>query len=107
MAARAFAAARFAAGAVIDGRFVLERRIGSGAVGEVWAATNQATQAAVALKLVHPASVSRDAIARFRHEAALGASFHHRNIVKVLDFVEERDGTLGLVMERLLGENLR
>jgi serine/threonine-protein kinase len=43
---------------------------------------------------------------RFRNEACMTAGLSHRNIVKVFDLLEEVDGTLGLVMERLRGETL-
>ncbi len=97
----------FASGAIIGDKYTLQRRLGSGAVGDIWAAVNRATRATVALKLVGKGTVSRDAAARFRHEASLSAPLAHRNIVRVYDFLEEPDGTLVLVMELLRGENAR
>jgi serine/threonine protein kinase len=99
--------APFAPGVTLGGKYTLQSRLGSGAVGEVWAATNRSTRATVALKLVGAGTVSRDAASRFRHEAALSGPLSHRNIVRVYDFLEEPGGTLILVMERLRGENAR
>ena len=99
--------ASFAPGVILGGKYALQSRLGSGAVGEVWAATNRSTRATVALKLVGGDTVSPDAAARFRHEAALSGPLSHRNIVRVYDFLEDPGGTLILVMERLRGENAR
>jgi serine/threonine-protein kinase len=98
---------RFVPGAIVDDKFILQSRIGVGAVGDVWSAVHRTTRGTVALKLVAPGSVSHEAAARFRFEASLSASLAHRNIVRVYDFFEESDGTLGLVMELLRGESAR
>ena len=100
-------ASRFASGIELGGKYALVERIGSGGVGEVWSAMNRTTRGALALKVVAAGSVSPDANARFRHEAALSASLTHRNIVRVYDLIEETDGTLALVMELLRGETAR
>lgn len=79
-------------------------------MGEVWLARNVSTGAEVALKLLargdseveHEIEVEQ----RFRNEACVTAGLSHRNIVKVFDLLDEADGTLGLVMERLRGETL-
>ena len=107
MAGVTVTSASFAPGVTLGGKYTLQSRLGSGAVGEVWAATNRSTRATVALKLVGTGTVSRDAASRFRHEAALSGPLSHRNIVRVYDFLEEPGGTLILVMELLRGENAR
>jgi serine/threonine protein kinase len=56
------------------------------------------------LKVLHEVDDNLDA--RFRNEAKLAARLVHRNIVRVFDFIEEKDGTLVLVMELLRGESL-
>jgi len=98
----------FAAGERLGGKYVLTRRIGSGGMGEVWAAQNEMTSAEVALKLLKP-SLEHNAenMARFRHEANVGAQLDHRNIARVFDFLEEPDGTLVLVMTLLRGKSLQ
>jgi eukaryotic-like serine/threonine-protein kinase len=71
----------------------------------VWLARSETTGADVALKVLHDAA-SGTLEARFRKEARFGAGLSHRNIVRTFDFIEEADGTLVLVMERLRGESL-
>jgi eukaryotic-like serine/threonine-protein kinase len=92
--------------AVVGGKYRLIRRIGAGGMGEVWVAVNRTTGAEVAVKMVREAHGRDDALARFRHEARLGAMLAHRGIVRIYDLVEENDGPLLLVMELLRGETL-
>jgi eukaryotic-like serine/threonine-protein kinase len=95
----------------IAGKYLLRRRIAVGGMGEVWVATNEATQADVALKALRRGDGARveglEFEERFRHEARLSAMLSHRSIVKVYDLIEEPDGTLVLVMELLRGESVR
>jgi serine/threonine-protein kinase len=101
------AARELRAGERLAGKLKLIRRIGHGGMGAVWAARNEATDADVAIKVLRPdRDASAEAIARFRHEAKLGAMLTHRSITRVFDLIEERDGTLILVMELLRGETL-
>jgi len=88
------------------GKYKLVRRLAVGGMGEVWIAQNQATRADVAVKFCHGRVATEEAVARFRHEARIGAMLSHRSIVRIFDFLEEKDGTLVLVMELLRGETL-
>src|SRR5215472_3268923 len=94
------------AGKLIGRKYRLVRRLAIGGMGEVWVARNDTTDALVAMKLLHRAESNQDALARFRHEAKLGAMLVHRSIVRVFDLLEEPDGALVLVMELLRGESL-
>ncbi len=87
------------------GKFRLERPIGSGGNGFVWAARNETTGAQVAGKVL-VAEPSSLAARRFRQEARIGAWLAHRNIVRVFDLVDDISGGMMLVMERLRGETL-
>ncbi|NOU31320.1 MAG: protein kinase [Polyangiaceae bacterium] len=87
------------------GKFRLERSIGSGGNGFVWAARNETTGAEVAGKVLVAAAGSL-AARRFRQEARIGAWLTHRNIVRVFDLVDDISGGMMLVMERLRGETL-
>jgi serine/threonine protein kinase len=99
-----------AAGTVVAGKYVLVRKIGSGAMGEVWAARHQTLDEEVAIKLVlrgvdHEDGTSADS--RFLLEARVAAALSRktRHIVAVTD--HGQDGALGyLVMELLAGESL-
>jgi serine/threonine-protein kinase len=101
---------RFETGQRFGAKYRLRKRLAMGGMGEVWLAWNVSTGAEVALKLLAWGGAEREREMeieqRFRNEACVTAGLSHRNIVKVFDLVEEADGTLGLVMERLRGETL-
>lgn len=94
-------------GVRLAGKLTLLRCLAEGGMGVVWLARNEATNAKVAVKILHPGKHRDDHVeARFRHEARLGATLSHRNITRVFDLIEDDDGTLVLVMELLRGETL-
>jgi serine/threonine-protein kinase len=94
-------------------RYMLERRLGRGAMGQVYlAADKKFSTRRVAVKTVRPDILSSDnlaegeAIARFEREAQAAASIQHPNTVSVTDFGETAEGTFYLVMEYVEGETL-
>ena len=97
---------RWASGHQIGGKYTLVQIVGRGGMSEVWSARNEMTGANVALKLLHNAGTDSDLIARFKHEAMVGAQLDHRNIARVYDFLCEPDGTLALVMALLRGKSV-
>ncbi len=92
-------------GNTLAGKFRLQAPIGSGGMGVVWVARNETTRSDVAIKVLEQ-GYRKDAGERFRQEARIGAMLAHRNVVRIFDLVEERDGALVLVMERLRGQTL-
>ncbi|HEY0426536.1 MAG TPA: protein kinase [Pyrinomonadaceae bacterium] len=94
-------------------RYFLERRLGRGAMGQVYLAKdeNLGTRR-VAVKTVRQDLLNSEnlqegeAIARFEREARSAASISHPNIVDVTDFGETEDGVFYLVMEYVEGETL-
>jgi serine/threonine-protein kinase len=96
---------RLDAGARLGGKYRLLRRLAVGGMGEVWVARNEATGAAVAVKVLRTAHDEAVA-ARFRNEARLAARLSHRSIVRVFDWIETPGEALALVMELLRGESL-
>ncbi len=98
---------------LLAGRYFLTRRIGRGAMGQVYLAKdrNLGTRE-VAVKTVRQDVLSSDdlaegeAIARFEREAMSAASIRHPHIVDVTDFGESEDGVFYLVMEYVEGESL-
>jgi serine/threonine protein kinase len=101
------AAAVLAEGAVFHGRYVIERPLGAGAMGVVYAAKDQVTDRPVALKLITPALADRPtARERFLREGLMARDVRHANVVAMYD-VGEADGQVYLVMEYLSGETLR
>jgi serine/threonine-protein kinase len=76
-------------------------------MSDVYRGKHLVTGADVAVKILEPcAHVDEDAVERFRTEARVSALLAHRSIVRVFDLLEEEDGTLALVMERLVGVTL-
>jgi eukaryotic-like serine/threonine-protein kinase len=95
------------AGAVIAGRYRLLRKIGSGGMGEVWAAEHTAIGVQVALKALLPAAaMDQQVVARFRREAYLLGRLRSDRVARVVDFVEDRRFGLVLVMDFVEGEPL-
>ena len=92
------------AGEVVGERFVLERPLGEGAAGAVWAARDLASGTRRALKLLHTSST--DHVRRMRREAAVLASIRHPSIVVVHEILETARRGPVLVMELLEGEPL-
>jgi len=90
----------------LDGRYVLERKIGKGSMGVVFRGRRLTDDAEVAIKLVHDDLV-RDAEvrARFEREIVAQAQVSHPGIVSLLD--HGNDGrTLFLVMDLVHGRTL-
>jgi eukaryotic-like serine/threonine-protein kinase len=96
-----------APGAMIAGRFRVDRIIGRGGMGEVYAAKHVTTGKEVALKLIHSASgVGKEHTRRFMREARAATAIDHPNVIEVFDVFEDENGTPVMVMELLKGESL-
>jgi serine/threonine protein kinase len=92
---------------VLGGRYELGERIGSGGMGDVFAATDRRSGDPVAIKLIRASLLSdRSARRRFASEASLAERVDDPNVVRVLDHGDDR-GQPFLVMERLPGATLR
>ena len=89
------------------GSYVLERRLGSGGMGDVMLAEDSRLGRKVALKLLDPALTSdRVGRARFLREARLASSLDHVNVCTVYE-VGEADGRLFIAMQHVHGQTLR
>jgi serine/threonine protein kinase len=94
-------------------RYLLEKRIGRGAMGQVYLAKDQNLGTRrVAVKTVRQDILSSEdlqegeAIVRFEREAMSAASISHPHVVDVTDFGKTADGVFFLVMEYVEGETL-
>jgi eukaryotic-like serine/threonine-protein kinase len=100
-----------AAGQKIADRYLLERRIAVGGMGEVWEASDTRLGRSVAVKVLRPElSDDPEFLHRFRIEARTVASLDHSGIAAVHDYGEDEapNGrrTAYLVMELVRGEPL-
>jgi len=94
-------------GSLIADRYRLLRRIGEGAMGVVWAATNVFTDRVVALKLIPRGAIAGSELrARMLREARACGRIQHRNVVEIYDVGQTSDGDPFLVMQLLRGETL-
>src|SRR5262245_48741781 len=94
-------------GAVLAGRYRIERLISRGGMGAVFEATQLGLDRAVAIKLLLP-TLSRDEKMRerFRREARSAASLRHPNIIQIYDYGISDHGPY-IVMELARGKSLR
>jgi len=88
------------------GRFTVERLLGRGGMGEVYAAHDPELDRMVAIKLLRPEVSTSRADARLRQEARAMAKLSHANLVTVHD-VGVHDGQLFVAMELVRGGTLR
>jgi len=92
---------------VLAARYHLDRRLGQGGLGAVYAARDTALNRPVAVKVIRHDLVTRDDLARrFQAEARIAAAFVHQNVVTVHDFGVTA-GRPFIVMELLEGTTLR
>lgn len=105
----------FAEGAVVAGRYRVERFIARGGMGEVYAVEDLSLHEPVALKTIRPELASTpDALQRFKRELLLARRVTHANVCRVFDIgehsVRSEEGvsskTVFLTMELLAGHTL-
>ncbi|HKP88723.1 MAG TPA: protein kinase [Thermoleophilaceae bacterium] len=94
-------------GTLLNGRFRLEEKIGSGGMSTVYRAFDEKLERWVAIKLMHR-SLSDDPLQheRFRREARAVARLSHPHVVTVIDAGDD-DGHPYIVFEYVEGETLK
>jgi serine/threonine protein kinase len=96
-------------GQVLDGKYRIDAKLGSGGMGDVYRATRMLIGDAVAIKVLH-AHLARDAQAaeRFRREAVTATQLRHRNIVALYDVgISAAHNVPYILMELAEGFSLR
>ena len=94
-------------GRVLSGRYVLEERIGSGGMAEVYRAHDHLLGRTVAVKILHAAYKNDfEFIERFHREAKAAAGLSHANIVSIFDVGIDGDDHF-IVMEYVPGSTLK
>jgi serine/threonine protein kinase len=92
----------------LDGKYRLDRRIGSGGMGAVYEANDLRLSRQVAVKVVVGGEAGKSVnLKRFEREARASAQLSHPNIVTVFDYGAVGDEGAYLVMELLSGVTLR
>jgi len=92
---------------LVDSRYRILRRIGSGGMADVYAAEDTHLGRQVALKVLHRRfAQDQEFVERFRREASSAAGLQHPNVVNVFDR-GRHDGTYYIAMEHLTGRTLK
>ncbi len=95
-------------GQVLDGKYLIEDKIGAGGFGSVFRGKHVQLDRAVAVKVFRPSAGNDTAagLERFRAEGATACRLDHPNVVNVLDTGISETGIAYLVMELLEGHTL-
>ena len=93
---------------IAEGKYLIESLIGEGAAGAVYKATHRDLRRSVAIKVLHP-HYQQDPhfMKSFRGEALAASQLDHPNVMRVLDFGQEPNGLVYIVMEYLSGRTLQ
>lgn len=92
-------------GDMIAGKYVLDRLLGQGGMGAVFAAKHVKLSKAVAIKIMLADSSNPEAAQRFINEGRAAANIQNEHVVRV-DDVDEEMGYAYMVLELLDGEDL-
>jgi CheY-like chemotaxis protein len=95
-------------GTVLDGKYKMMERIGTGGFGAVFRGTHLGLNLPVAIKVFRPVpgNDTPDALERFRREGVSASRIRHPNAVEILDNGISSTGIAYLVMELLRGHTL-
>ncbi|MGH7466579.1 MAG: serine/threonine protein kinase [Longimicrobiales bacterium] len=106
-ALRAISVPEIVTGTVIDGRYKVQRRLGSGGMGVVYLANDVGLDRLCALKVLRADLLTDvEAVARFHREAAEACKIIHSHVVTVYGFKETEEGLMYLAMEYVNGQTL-
>jgi serine/threonine protein kinase len=94
-------------GVLLADRYLVDRKLGEGGMGEVYLAEHIRMKRKVAVKVMR-AWLTKDpsAISRFHREAENASQITHPNVAGVYDFGETPEGLVYLAMEFVEGESL-
>ncbi len=93
-------------GDVVAGKYVVERVLGRGGMGQIVAAKHMELGTMVAIKIVLPEALGSEATAgRFKREALAMASLRSEHAVRIID-VGDLEGMPYIIMEYLEGNDL-
>src|SRR5262245_60233603 len=94
-------------GELLASRYLIEHKLGEGAMGAVYRARHVKVGRPFAVKVLHRNLLEDKKIAlRFEREAELAGRLHHPNVVGVVDVGETSDGQRFMVMDFAQGSDL-
>ena len=94
-------------GEIVADRYRLDRKLGEGGMGAVWAATHTVTRKRVAIKVLRAELAGNQSLVeRFLREARAACAVEHPNVVQIHDVLQMANGVPMMVMDFLDGESL-
>jgi serine/threonine-protein kinase len=94
-------------GQLLDGKYVITRKIAEGGMSTVYLGVNQRLGKEVAVKVLSPAmAAADDVLERFEREARIVSRIHSPYVADVFDYGALETGERFMVMEYLEGESL-
>src|SRR5437763_878082 len=94
-------------GDLVAGRYRIQKLLGQGGMGVVYAATDPLLEREVAIKMLLSSLLDDDAsVARFLREARAVVRLTSEHSIRVYDVGQLSDGTPFMVMEYLAGRDL-
>ncbi len=95
-------------GQLVDGRYRIERVLGHGGMGTIYACRHVVVGKAFAMKVLRPprSGHNEGVLARFIREAQTANALKSRHIIETTDFGQLADGPFYVVMELLEGQDL-
>lgn len=95
-------------GKTLNGKYELQEKVGSGAMGTVYAAEHTTLKKRVALKVLHPdLYLSEETLRRFQQEGIAAGRIKHPNAIEIFDFDKTEEGLVYLALEFVEGKSLK
>jgi len=89
------------------GPYIIQEKLGEGGMGVVYKGIHKDIEQTVAIKVLYPQYAKDENFReRFKREAKVQAKLHHPNVVNILNYLEDEDGNMYIVMEYVGGGSL-